>query len=83
MVSQAEVEAAGGLELTSFTIQLQEKLEELYLHVIAMDKRVAELEAENAALQARLTDRTDQENAPTSATAESTTTHDHSSTSHE
>ena len=51
VVSQAEVDEQGGVDLTDFTIQLQEKLEELYLHVIEMDKRIAELEAENAALK--------------------------------
>lgn len=44
VVSQAEVDEQGGVDLTDFTVQLQEKLEELYLHVIEMDKRVAELE---------------------------------------
>ncbi len=48
MVSQAQVDADGGVELTAFTVQLQEKLEELYLHTIALEKRVAELEAELA-----------------------------------
>ena len=51
VVSQAEVDEAGGVELTAFTVQLQEKLEELYLHTIALEKRVAELEAELAANQ--------------------------------
>jgi hypothetical protein len=51
VVSQSEVDEQGGVDLTDFTVQLQEKLEELYLHVIEMDKRVAELEAENAALK--------------------------------
>ncbi len=51
VVSQAEVDEQGGVDLTDFTVQLQEKLEELYLHVIEMDKRVADLEAENAALK--------------------------------
>ena len=51
VVSQAEVIAAGGVELTTFAVQLQEKLEELYLHTIALEKRPAALEAENAALR--------------------------------
>jgi len=51
VVSQAEVDEAGGVELTAFTVQLQEKLEELYLHTIALEKRVQALEAENAALR--------------------------------
>ena len=46
VISQAEVDEAGGVELTAFTVQLQEKLEELYLHTIALEKRVKELEAE-------------------------------------
>jgi hypothetical protein len=51
VVSQAEVDAEGGVELTAFTVQLQEKLEELYLHTIALEKRVQALEAENATLR--------------------------------
>jgi len=52
VVSQAEVDAAGGLELTAFAVQLQEKLEELYLHVISLQQEVAALKAEQAALRA-------------------------------
>lgn len=52
VISQAEVDANGGVELTSFMIQLQEKLEELYLHAIALEKRVNLLETENQALKA-------------------------------
>ena len=58
VISQAEVDAAGGLELTAFTVQLQEKLEELYLHVIALQQEVAALKAENAALRAASDDTT-------------------------
>ena len=46
VISAAEVEAAGGVELGEFTVQLQEKLEELYLHSIAQEKRIQALEAE-------------------------------------
>ena len=51
VVSQAEVDEAGGVELTAFTVQLQEKLEELYLHTIALEKRLQALEAENVTLR--------------------------------
>lgn len=59
VVSQAEVDEQGGVDLTDFTVQLQEKLEELYLHVIEMDKRVADLEAENAALKEEIEEEND------------------------
>jgi hypothetical protein len=54
VISQTEVEAEGGVDLTAFTVQLQEKLEELYLHAIEMDKRLHALESENAALRSQL-----------------------------
>lgn len=51
VISDKEVQENDGVELTSFTISLQEKLEELYIHVIAMEKRVQKLEEENAILK--------------------------------
>jgi hypothetical protein len=54
VISQTEVEAEGGVDLTAFTVQLQEKLEELYLHAIEMDKRLQSMESENAALRSQL-----------------------------
>jgi len=48
VISQDEVDEAGGVELTAFTVQLQEKLEELYLHTIEQEKRIAELEKQLA-----------------------------------
>lgn len=44
VMSQADIDEAGGIDLTTLTIQLQEKLEELYLHTIEQEKRIAELE---------------------------------------
>lgn len=56
--SAAEIEAEG-LELKSMTINQQEKIEEIFLHLIEMDKQVKnlsakiqQLEQENAALKA-------------------------------
>jgi hypothetical protein len=60
VISQTEVEAEGGVDLTAFTVQLQEKLEELYLHAIELDKRLRSLEAENQALRTQLEVDTDQ-----------------------
>ncbi|MEL6133294.1 MAG: hypothetical protein AAFR59_08030, partial [Bacteroidota bacterium] len=54
VISQAEVDEQGGVELTSFTIQLQEKLEELYIHVMEMNHELADLKSENEALKAEL-----------------------------
>ena len=51
VISDREVQENDGVELTSFTVSLQEKLEELYLHVIALEKRVKELERENKLLK--------------------------------
>ena len=46
VMSQAEVDAAGGTDLGLLTVQLQQKLEELYLHSIEQEKRIQALEAE-------------------------------------
>ncbi|MEM1326201.1 MAG: hypothetical protein AAGI23_09620 [Bacteroidota bacterium] len=60
--SAEEVEN-NGLEVASMTINQQEKIEELFLHMIEMDKRVRALEernevlrAENTALKVKLND---------------------------
>jgi len=54
VISQQAVEAEGGVDLTAFTVQLQEKLEELYLHAIELDKRLQTLGTENAALRTQV-----------------------------
>jgi len=41
-----------GLELKAITINQQEKIEEVFLHLIALEKRVLELEKENKQLKA-------------------------------
>lgn len=41
-----------GLEVGAITINQQEKIEELFLHMIEMDKRMKALEADNATLKA-------------------------------
>ena len=75
VISQEEVEADGGVDLTAFTVQLQEKLEELYLHVIALNRQVQALEAENAALRVELSNKqeVEQQAAPDSETSEDQT----------
>ena len=45
--------AAQGINLGAATANQQEKIEELYLHLIEMNKRLEKLEAENAALKAQ------------------------------
>ena len=51
--SAAEV-AENGLNLGEMQKTQMEKIEELYLHMIAMEKRMNALEAENAALKAEI-----------------------------
>ncbi|MDX1906112.1 MAG: hypothetical protein SF053_03700 [Bacteroidia bacterium] len=51
--SAAEVETAGGVELSDMTLRQMEKIEELYLHVIALNERIEALEAENTRLKSK------------------------------
>ena len=53
MPSTEEVES-DGLELGDITVRQQEKIEEIYLYMIEMDKELQELRAENEALRARV-----------------------------
>lgn len=53
-VASAEELHQEGLELKSMTVNQQEKIEELYLHLIDVNKRLKVLEQENAALKAQL-----------------------------
>ncbi|MBK7410150.1 MAG: bZIP transcription factor [Saprospirales bacterium] len=53
MPSTEEVEA-NGLEIGEITVKQQEKIEELFLHMIEMDKELKALKQENEALKARL-----------------------------
>ncbi|MEL6970951.1 MAG: hypothetical protein AAFO02_12355, partial [Bacteroidota bacterium] len=48
----AEQVEAQGLDLGAATVNQQEKIEELYLHLITLNKRLEKLEAENAKLKA-------------------------------
>jgi hypothetical protein len=43
-----------GLELGKITTIQQEKIEELFLHLIEMEKRLKKLEKENQALKAQI-----------------------------
>ena len=53
-IESAETIEKEGLELKSMTINQQEKIEEIYLHLIEMNKRIKTLEKENAALKTQL-----------------------------
>ena len=46
IASEAEVRARGGVNLSELQIQLLEKIEELTLHTIALEKRINVLESE-------------------------------------
>ena len=50
--SAKEIEAAGGVELGEMTFNQQEKIEEIYLHLIEMNKTMKTLKAENEQLKA-------------------------------
>jgi hypothetical protein len=59
--SALEIEQAGGIELASTAVQQQEKIEEIFLHLIQLnerlkqqDDRIKNLEKENAELKSRL-----------------------------
>jgi hypothetical protein len=54
VVSAKEV-AERGLDLGEMQKAQMEKIEELYLHMIAMDKKMADLKAENSVLKAQVT----------------------------
>ncbi len=51
--SAEELEATGGVELGAMTVNQQEKIEELFLHLIELNKQVKELQVENAQLKAQ------------------------------
>lgn len=50
--SAEALEQSGGIELGAITVNQQEKIEELFLHLIELDKAVKTLQAENANLKA-------------------------------
>ena len=50
--SAQQLVTEGGVELGEITVNQQEKIEEIFLHLIEMDKRIKQLEAENARLKA-------------------------------
>ncbi|MEM9824650.1 MAG: hypothetical protein AAF985_26420 [Bacteroidota bacterium] len=56
--SAAEIES-NGLNVGDVTVNQQEKIEELFLHMIAMEKRLEGLEKENATLKAQLANERD------------------------
>ena len=52
--SAATFEAEGGIEISKVTINQQEKIEEIFLHLIEMNKKIETLEAENQALKTQI-----------------------------
>lgn len=54
IASAKEIEAAGGIELGDITVNQQEKIEELFLHLIALSKRVNQLQVQNEQLISEL-----------------------------
>ncbi len=54
--SAAELEAQGGVDLGSMTVNQQEKIEELFLHMIELNKEIKAYETENQALESLIED---------------------------
>jgi len=52
----AEQVEAEGIEVGEITKNQQEKIEEIFLHLITLEKRIDQLENENAALRKALND---------------------------
>ncbi len=57
IASAKEIEAQGGFEVGKITVNQQEKIEEIFLHLIEMNKKIETLEAENTALKAKISAR--------------------------
>lgn len=53
-IPSAQEVANDGIEVGDMQVKMMEKIEELYLHIIDMNKQVQELKAENEALKNRL-----------------------------
>ena len=52
--SAAQLEAEGGVEISKITVNQQEKIEEIFLHLIELNKTVKSLKEENDSLKAEL-----------------------------
>ena len=52
--SAKEIEADNGIELGEIAVNQQEKIEEIYLHLIEMNKALKALQTENAELKAKI-----------------------------
>ena len=52
--SAKEIDEQGGFELTKITVNQQEKIEEIFLHLIEMNKKVEALETENQVLKTQI-----------------------------
>jgi len=47
MFSAKEIAENGGVELGAMTVNQQEKIEEIFLHLIELEKKCAQLQLEN------------------------------------
>ncbi len=52
--SAEEIERKGGIEVGDLTVNQQEKIEELFLHLIEMQKQLKKLQSENKILKAQI-----------------------------
>lgn len=52
--SAKEIEADGGFDVGEITVNQQEKIEELYLHIISLSKRLESIEKENKYLKGKI-----------------------------
>lgn len=55
--SAQSIETAGGIEIGEMTRNQQEKIEEIYLHLIDLNKEIKKLKAENLELKSQLTEK--------------------------
>lgn len=54
IASAKEIDEQGGFEVAKITVNQQEKIEEIFLHLIEMNKKIETLEAENQALKTQI-----------------------------
>lgn len=54
IASAKEIDGQGGFEVGKITINQQEKIEEIFLHLIEMNKKIENLEAENQVLKTQI-----------------------------
>ncbi len=54
IASAKEIDEQGGFEVAKITVNQQEKIEEIFLHLIEMNKKIEILETENQALKSQI-----------------------------